>query len=109
MVFEVLFFFVSLFVLGLWLFVSDALSQWRRYWRAYRVGRLLRSLEGGEVARAEMLFGPPREIVAGSGGRSLYVWKGPDSRFIPSAAPLLIITLTVEASGKISHAAWEER
>lgn len=109
MVFEVVFFFLSLFALGLWLLLSDTAGQWRRYWRARRVGRLLRSIEGGEVVRAEQLLGPPREILTGSGGRSLYVWKGPESRSIPRAAPLLIITLTVDAAGKISHAAWEER
>ena len=109
MVFEVLFFFVSLFALGLWLFLSDAFSQWRTLWRARRVASLLSSLEGREVAQAEMVLGPPREILTGSGGRSLYVWKGPESRYIPRAAPLLIITLTVDAAGKISHAAWEER
>lgn len=109
MVFEVVFFFVSLFALGLWLLLSDTAGQWRRFWRARRVGMLLRELEGGEVVRAEKLLGPPREIVAGSGGRALYVWKDPPSAAIPPAAPLLIITLTVDAAGKISHAAFEER
>jgi hypothetical protein len=61
------------------------------------------------VVQAETVLGPPVEIVNGSGGRSLYVWKDPASRAIPRAASLLIITLTVDAAGIVTHTAYEER
>ena len=109
MVFEVLFFFVFLFGLGFWLITSEALADWRRIRRANRVRRLIHTFEGKEVARAEAVLGPATEIIAGSTGRRLYVWKGPDSKSIPPAAPLLIVTLTVDATGIVTHVAAEER
>ena len=57
MVFEVLFFFVFLFGLGFWLITSEALADWRRIRRANRVGRLIHTFEGKEVARAEAVLG----------------------------------------------------
>ncbi|MFN0105055.1 MAG: hypothetical protein ACKV2U_23595 [Bryobacteraceae bacterium] len=107
MVFEVVFFFVSLSVLGLWLFAREALGDWRRRNRARRVRALLQTLPGKDLTRAEAILGPAVEIVAGSGGRRLFVWKAP--AVFPEASPLLIITLTVDAAGIVTHAAWEER
>jgi hypothetical protein len=109
LVFEVVFFFVSLSALGAWLFAREGLYQWRLRHRARRVQSLLRGLEGRPVVQAETVLGPPVEIVNGSGGRSLYVWKDPASRAIPRAASLLIITLTVDAAGIVTHTAYEER
>jgi hypothetical protein len=109
LVFEVLFFFVSLTVLGLWLFAREALFGWRLRYRARRVRALLDSFEGHEAVRAEAVLGPPFEIVNGSGGRSLYVWKGPVTRVIPAAGTLLILTLTVDAAGIVTQAVAEER
>ena len=107
MVFEVVFLFASLFALGVWLFVREALAGWRQRFRARQVERFLRELEGREVARAEARLGEASEIHRGSGGRRLYVWKGP--RSVPEAGQLLIVTLTVDASGTVTNAAWEER
>jgi len=109
LVFEVLFFFVSLFVLGLWLFAREAAGQLRHWRRARRVNALLKTLEGGDIVRAETILGPPVEIVPGSGGRSLYVWKAPEAPEIPRAEPLLIVTLTADAAGRVTSVAWEER
>ena len=109
MVFEVVFFFVSLTVLGAWLFAREALSDFRRRYRGRRVDEMLAPLAGREVARAEALLGRADEVLAGSGGRRLYVWKAPRRPGIPSAAPLLIITITVDGAGIVTHAAWEER
>lgn len=109
MVFEVVFFFASLTVLGLWLILRDFLDRFRQRYRARRVDELLAPLPGREVARAEALFGTPHEVLDGSGGRRLYVWKSPVTRAIPRAPALLIITLTVDGAGNVTHAAWEER
>lgn len=109
MVFEVLFFFASLTALGLWLFAREYFADWRRAYRARRVQSFLDSIEGRETARAEALLGPADEIIQGMAGRRLYVWKGPVTRGLPSASTLLIITLTVDAAGIITHAACEER
>jgi hypothetical protein len=109
LVFEGVFFFVSLTALGLWLFAREALFDWRLAYRARRVRVLLDSFVGHQISYAETVLGPPVEIVSGASGRSLYVWKGPDSRAIPRAATLLILTLTVDASGIVTHAVAEER
>ncbi|MBL8237632.1 MAG: hypothetical protein JNM66_09450 [Bryobacterales bacterium] len=109
MVFEVVFFFVSLTALGAWLFVREGLDSWRLRRRSLRVDLLLAGLQGKSAVHAESLLGPPFEIVFGSQGRSLYIWKDPVTPAIPIAATLLIITLTVEADGCISHVAAEER
>jgi len=109
LVFEVVFFFVSLTVLGLWLLARDEAEVWRGAWRARRVRQLLRTFDGKELARAENVLGPASEIVNGSRGRRLYVWKDPVARGIPSAASLLIITLTVDGAGIVTHVAWELR
>jgi hypothetical protein len=109
LVFEVLFFFVSLIGLGLWLLSTEALADWRRIRRSNRVRRLIHTFDGKEVARAEAVLGPATEIITGSAGRRLYVWKGPSSNSIPAAASLLIITITVDATGIVTHVAAEER
>jgi hypothetical protein len=107
LVFEVIFFFVSLTVLGFWLFAREATVDWRRNYRSRRVQALLQKWEGQSVQKAESRLGPPTEIVNGSSGRSLYIWKDPPS--IPKASTLLIITLTVNAQAKITATALEER
>ncbi|MBI2688220.1 MAG: hypothetical protein HYX27_18100 [Acidobacteria bacterium] len=109
MVFEVLFFVALFFTLLLWLFARDAYTDLRRVYRARRVTAVLRAIEGKPVAHAESILGPPDEIVSGSGGRSLYEWKGPATKSIPAATMLLIVTVTVDAAGIVTHAAWEER
>ncbi|HEU0122418.1 MAG TPA: hypothetical protein VFQ91_17945 [Bryobacteraceae bacterium] len=111
MVFEVVFFFVSLFVLGLWLLTSDTVRDARHWYRACRVRKLMEELEGAPVALAETLLGPPLEVDTGASGRTLYVWKGPDTKAIPDAqaSPLLIVTLTVDSNRLVIHAGWEER
>ena len=107
MVFEVIFFFVSLTVLGFWLFAREATVDWRRQYRNRRVQALLNAWDGQSVQKAEARFGPPNEIVNGSAGRSLYIWKDPPK--IPKAQTLLIITLTVNAQAQITQSALEER
>lgn len=109
MVFEVVFFFLSLTALGFWLLTSDAVADWRRIIRARHVRRLMRSLDGKPITQAEAVLGPPSEIIDGAGGRHLYVWKGPDVQSIPSAPSLLIITMTVDSAGVVTHVAVEER
>lgn len=109
MVFDVVFFFLALSALGLWLFIREGMADWRRWYRARRVKALLSSLEGRDVGRAEAVLGPAGEIISGSSGRTLYVWKEPVARAIPEAASLLIITITVNGAGVITHAGWEER
>lgn len=105
--FEVLTFYASLIGLFVWLVLSDTLADWRRWFRFHRVKAVLRTLEGKEVARAEAAFGPAQEVVSGSEGRRLYVWKSPAA--LPPAATLLIITVTVDGGGIVTHAGWEER
>lgn len=100
---------MSLTVLGFWLFAREATVDWRRRYRARRVQALLTGFEGRPVLRAEEVLGTPWEIVNGSAGRALYIWKGPHAKGIPVAATLLIVTLTVEADGRVSHAVFEER
>jgi hypothetical protein len=109
LVFEFVFFFLSLFALGLWLFAGDTYADGRRWYRARRVGKLLRALEGRDVARAQNALGRPSEVIHGSGGRSLYVWKDYAPGALPGASTLLIITLTVDGAGLVTHAGWEER
>lgn len=70
---------------------------------------ILQTMEGKELAGAEAMLGPATEIVNGSGGRRLYLWKAPECRAIPHADLLLIITLTVNADGIVTHATWDER
>ena len=107
MVFEVIFFFVSLTALGFWLFAREATVDWRRRYRNRRVQSLLNKWEGQPVQKAESVLGTPNEIVNGSAGRSLYIWKDPPK--IPKAQTLLIITLTVNAQAQITATALEER
>ena len=107
MVFEVIFFFVSLTALGFWLFAREATVDWRRRYRARRAQALLNDWDRQPVQKAEARLGPPNEIVNGSNGRSLYIWKDPPR--IPKAQTLLIITLTVNAQAQITATALEER
>ena len=98
---------MSLTVLGLWLFAREATVDWRRRYRTRRVQALLNRWEGQPVQKAESVLGTPNEVINGSAGRSLYIWKDPPK--IPKAQTLLIITITVDAHAQITHTALEER
>jgi hypothetical protein len=103
--------FLLLFVAGflVWLIASDRLATWRDRKEANRVSGAIGALQGDEIESVLMRFGPPREQFHGSSGRSLYVWRRPPSEGLPETRGLLVVTLTVDANGRVVETAWERR
>lgn len=109
MIFEPLGFYFCLILLAAWLLWIDGWRAWT-IWRQDRyLTRTLRPLEHREVARAEALFGRPSEVVPGSNGRRLYVWKGPSMPGHEARDRLVIVTMTVSDLDLVDHAVFEPR
>lgn len=105
--FEVVFFFVSLFSLGLWLIAGEA-------YRNSRIRRRRRSLErqvalwaGVDIAVAIEWLGDPDEIIAGYAKHHLFVWK--HSPLPGRNAPLFLVTAEVDGAGRILRGSVEQR
>lgn len=100
-----------LFVGGflIWLLLSDRFRQWRDGREAQRISQIVNALRGDEIDAVLSRFGPPREQFHGSSGRSLYVWRSPPSEGLPYSRRLLVVTLTVDADGRVIDTAWQRR
>ncbi len=106
---EILTLFSFLLILGLVLVARDWTTTYRLRRRRTYMNRLMGQLTGQPMRRANVVLGDPTEIVTGSGGRQMYVWKGPEQKKIPEAPELLIVTIIADADGTITKAAWESR
>jgi hypothetical protein len=106
---EILTLFSFVLILGLALKAQDWMEAFRMRKRRKYLNALMGRLEGGTLREANRTLGDPTEIVAGSGGRLMYVWKGPEQGEIPEAEELVIVTVIAEADGTVTKAAWEQR
>lgn len=106
---EIAVFFLFLGGYCVWLLVSGRILLWRSAREARRVSLAVDALPGQPIAGVLERFGPPREQFAGSSGRSLYVWSHPPSAGLPASGGVLVVTLTVDANGRIAEAAWHKR
>lgn len=106
---EILTLFSFVLILGLVLVAKDWTTVYRQRRRRNYMNALMGRLEGQPLRRANVALGVPTEIVTGSGGRQMYVWKGPERETIPEAPELLIVTIIADAEGTITKAAWESR
>jgi hypothetical protein len=106
---ELILLIVSITVLCGYSLARDLYVFWRNQQRADALGRALRALEGQPAWDAEKRFGAPTEVVEGTSGRSLHIWKGERLPGVPPGAGLLVVTLTIEAGGLISGAHWQQR
>lgn len=96
MVIEILFLIAmaAVFFGGAWGW--EAVRNWRDRGQHRRLTGLVRGYEGRLAEEAVSQFGEPEEIVRGSSGRRLFVWKR------SGHAQLLVVSITVEADGRIS-------
>jgi len=106
---EILTLFSFVLILGLVLMVRDWAAIYRLRRRRKYMNWLMDQLTGQPLRRANLALGDPTEVVTGSGGRQMHVWKGPERATIPEAPELLIVTIIADADGKITKAAWESR
>lgn len=89
--------------------IWSLVSRVRARIRGRRIDAMVKSMDGQRIQDAEKLFGPPLEVVDGTTGRQLYIWKSPPSEQFPPGPGLLIVTLTVDSHGWITHAVWKAR
>lgn len=92
-------------------FYGWALSRIARNWlrsrrRSRWLDQTITALEGRRVEAAAERLGLPTEVIDGSAGRALWVWKAPPA---PPAPGLVILSLDVNASGIITGGAWRSR
>lgn len=109
MLWEVLLLIVSVTMLCCYSIAQDILSNWRSHRRESAMSVELSQLEGKAVWEAEKVFGPPTEIVEGTSGRLLYIWKALDLPRIPHAESLLVLTLTINTDGTVAEAHGQQR
>ncbi|WP_155121572.1 hypothetical protein [Bryobacter aggregatus] len=87
----------------------DLFKYLRDQHRARVVDHQLEDLPGQMVWLAERRFGPPTEIVHGTTGRQLYIWKVLSLPGIPTGSGLMVVTLTIAANGAVTDTHWQQR
>lgn len=89
--------------------VRDLYIFWRHQQRQDFLGKALLCLEGKTAWDAEKRFGPPTEIVEGTTGRQLFIWKANELPGLPAGQGLVVLTLTVGRDGEILESHFEQR
>jgi len=97
---------IALCVRGLWIELS---SNWNDNRRDAALTTLLEPIKGQPIGGAIERFGQPAEVVPGTTGRALYIWRAPPAKRFPSGKGLLIVTLTADEAGTITDAQWVAR
>jgi hypothetical protein len=100
------FFFIAFYAVGM---IRLGLRSWRDRRQKRELRTLVRDLRGREIRIAEHRLGPPHEVVDGSSGRSLWVWRSPPNEVLPDGTGLLILSLTVDPGGRITGGGWNRR
>ena len=109
MLWEVIVLFLSITALCCYSIGQELLLRYRDLKRADAVGKELLALPGKSAWEVEKRFGPPTEIVEGTSGRYLYIWKTLSLPHIPQGGGLLVITLTVNPDGTVAETHWQQR
>jgi hypothetical protein len=109
MLWELILLIVSITVLCSYGLLRDLYIHWRNQQRADFLGKALAALEGKPAWEAEKQFGPPSEIVSGTSGRQLYIWKALSLPKVPQGTGLVVLTLTVGSDGGILHTHMQKR
>ncbi|MDX2267339.1 MAG: hypothetical protein NW208_04485 [Bryobacter sp.] len=109
MLYEVILLILSVVLLCSYGLLRDLYLFWRQQQRADALGRALAALEGQPAWEAEKKFGPPTEVLSGTTGRQLYIWKANALPGLPLGPSLVVLTLTVAPSGEITESHFEQR
>lgn len=109
MLWEVILLILSVTVLCCYSVGQELLLRYRDLKRAEAMGKELLHLPGKTAWEVEKRFGPPTEIVEGTSGRYLYIWKALSLPHIPKGGGLLVMTLTVNPDGTVSETHWQQR
>ena len=109
MLWEVILLILSVTLLCCYSIAQEVLNNYRDNRRAQAMGNQLSHLPGKTVWEVEKVFGPPTEIVEGTSGRHLYIWKAFNLPTIPKGNGLLVVTLTVGPDGSIAETHWQQR
>jgi len=109
MFWEVALFILSVTSLCFYSLGTDLYRRLRDRRRAQAVGQELEGLAGKKAWEVERRFGPPTEVVSGTSGRQLYIWKAPVLPGVPKGGGLLVLTLTVKADGTVAETHWQQR
>lgn len=109
MLWEVILLILSVTLLCCYSIGQELLSNLRTRRRADAMGHELSLLPGKMAWEAEKVFGPPTEIVEGTSGRFLYIWKALDLPHIPKGASLMVVTLTINPDGSVAETHWQQR
>jgi hypothetical protein len=109
MLWEVILLILSVTLLCSYSLLQDLARYLRDRRRAVVIFKELNKLSGKHAWDAEQRFGPPTEVVSGTSGRQLYIWKLLSLPGIPKGSGLLVITLTIAADGLIDQSHWQKR
>jgi hypothetical protein len=74
--------------------------------RAQILARLVPAFVGSPLERVMRTFGPPASVYEGTTGRTLYIWHPPHGEAVPTGEGLVIVSMTVAASGAVDDATW---
>lgn len=109
MLWELILLIVSITILCGYGLLKDLYIFWRNQQRADFLGKALHALEGKQAWEAEKRFGPPTEIVNGTSGRQLYIWKAASLPQVPQGTGLMVLTLTIDPNNSITETHLEKR
>lgn len=75
--------------------------------REAMLNQMLGALRGRRIQEAAEQFGEPSEIVFGSSGARLYIWKQPAGPALPKGSGVVVITVNVDAADIVTGSSWK--
>lgn len=75
--------------------------------REEKLNGMLEHLRGRKIQEATRDFGEPSEIVFGSSGARLYIWKEPAGPVLPRGSGIVVITVKVDPADVVTEGSWK--
>ena len=103
---------IAAFILIVAILYGVAVAGWVRKTRGNKrreemLERMLGALRGRKIQEATKDFGEPSEIVFGSSGARLYIWKEPAGPALPRGSGVVVITVNVDPADVVTGSSWK--
>ena len=103
---------IAAFILIVAILYGIAVARWaakarRTRRREVQLNGMLAKLHGKKIQEATRDFGEPSEIVFGSSGARLYIWKEPAGPRLPRGSGIVVITVNVDPADTVTESSWK--